>query len=75
MGAMLGRMLRAMARRAVEGDLEALAELRQLQTQLSEAIQLGGQLAHDEAGLSFTEIGDALGISRQAARQRFGGAA
>lgn len=74
MGAMLGRMLRAMARRAGDGDLESLVELRQLSTMLDQAIVDGARQAHDGAGFSWTEIADALGISRQAARQRFGGA-
>lgn len=72
MGAMLARLLRAMARRAGEGDLEALAELRQLQDVLADAIGAAGRAAHDDAGFSFGEIAAALGITRQAARQRFG---
>lgn len=68
--AMAGRVLRALARRAEEGDTEALEGLLQLQTQLSEAITAAGMGLH-EFGYSFTELADVMGVSRQAARQRF----
>lgn len=70
---MIGRMVRALARRAGEGESFALAELVGLQAVLDEAIATAAKAAHDDAGFSWTEIAGELGISRQAARQRFGG--
>lgn len=72
MGAMLSRMLRAMSKRATEGELEALGELRRLRWQIDAAIAEGAQGAHDAFGFSWTEIGRELGITRQAARQMYG---
>lgn len=73
MGAFLARTVRAMARRATEGELEALGELRKLRWQIDAAIAEGAQGAHDgEFQFSWTDIGRELGISRQAARQMYG---
>ena len=64
------RFMRAQGRKAAAGDPDDLLPLIALRAQLEAAITAGteGLL---EQGRSFTEIGDALGISRQAARQRF----
>lgn len=68
------RMLRALARRAGEGDLFALEELGRLEGDAAAALVAGARGAHGMAGgYSWTEIGAELGITRQAARQRFGG--
>jgi hypothetical protein len=72
MGAMLERMIKAMARRATGGELEALGVLRSLRWQIDAAIAEGAQGAHDAFGFSWTEIGNELGITRQAARQMYG---
>lgn len=69
-GAMLRRMARAMVRRAAEGDLEAVSVLAEVHTAIGEAIADGARAAHAR-GYSWTEVGAELGISRQAARQRF----
>lgn len=69
-GAMTNRMMRALARRAAEGDLEAVEQLAELQTKLTEHLRAAAQGAH-AFGYSWTEIADATGTSRQAARQRF----
>lgn len=63
-------MFRALERRAQEGDLEALEALASLGQSLRESTERAGLSAHQH-GYSFTEIGTALGITRQAARQRF----
>lgn len=68
---MIGRMLRALARRASADD-QSLAELVGLRAELDAAIDEAARRAHDDAGFSWTEIGDQLGLTRQAARQRFG---
>lgn len=72
MGAMLDRMIRAMSRRAVGGELEALGVLRELRWKIDAAIAEGAQGAHEAFGFSWTEIGRELGITRQAARQMYG---
>lgn len=73
-GAMAGRVIRALVRRASEGDGEALEQLLSLEAQLSSAIKDAGAGMH-RFGYSFTELGTIAGISRQAARERFGGPA
>jgi len=65
------RFMRALVRRAAEGDTEALEGLVGLQAVLQECITDAGRALHDEAGYSFTELANVLGISRQGARQRF----
>jgi hypothetical protein len=71
-GTMLRRVLRAMVRRATAGDLEALRELHLLELNLLSAVVDAARGAHDgPARYSWTEIAAELGVSRQAARQRF----
>ena len=70
--AFVRRIIRAFARRVATGDVEALSDMVALSTQLDESIgdAVKGLRAH---GYSWTEIADRLGISRQAAHQRWGG--
>lgn len=49
-----------------------LAEARQLQENMEAALLEGVRDAR-RYGASWTDVGDALGVSRQAAQQRFGG--
>lgn len=71
--AMQARMLRAMVRRAAAGDLDALGELVRLEALLSLAVHQAAVALHDAPGLySWSEIAAELGVTRQAARQRFG---
>jgi len=76
---MMSRMIRAHRRRVAAGSAEDLRDLVALRAELDDAIAEGARAlhaGHDGApGLSWTEIAAALGISRQAARQRFGGTA
>lgn len=71
------RMATALVRRAATGDHFALVELHELQAQVQAAvIDAGAQLYlvgdNGPGGvLSWTDIAGELGISRQAARQRF----
>ncbi|GAA1594149.1 hypothetical protein GCM10009678_90380 [Actinomadura kijaniata] len=70
--AFVRRVLRAYSRRIASGDVECLALLVQLDTNLHTAI------AHAVKGLraygySWAEIARPLGITRQAAQQRWGG--
>jgi hypothetical protein len=70
MAAFLRRMARAMARRAADGDLEALSAMAEARAALDAATVEAARGAHSW-GYSWTEIGRELGITRQAARQRF----
>lgn len=66
------RVIRAHARRIATGDVEGLRDLVGLSDLLDQAITdaIQGLRAH---GYSWTEIADRLGITRQAAHQRWGG--
>lgn len=70
MGAFIGRTLRAMVRRAAEGDREVLSVLQAVAADLDRAQVAAARAAHD-FGYSWTDIGREMGITRQAARQRF----
>lgn len=70
---MVTRVLRALVRRAEAGDLEALEQLQRLQREAEAALVAAARAAHGAPGhYSWTEIAYALGVTRQAARQRFG---
>ena len=70
--AFVRRILRAHARRVASGDVEALGDMVALSSVLDDAISdaVVGLRAH---GYSWTEIAQRLGITRQAAHQRWGG--
>jgi hypothetical protein len=65
------RILRAYSRRVAIGDVESLAHLISLSADIDNAIQdaVNGLRA---SGYSWAEIGARLGITRQAAQQRWG---
>ena len=66
------RIIRAHGRRVAAGDVEALRDLVALSANLDEAI--GEAVVGLRAfGYSWSEIGTRLGISKQAAQQRWGG--
>lgn len=67
---MARRVVRALVRRAAEGDSEALEELLKLAELVPAAIHDAGVAMH-RFGYTYTELGDIAGISRQAARERF----
>ena len=65
------RILRAYARRVADGDVEALAAMTGLAQEIDAAI--GQAVTGLRAfGYSWAEIGCRLGITRQAAQQRWG---
>ena len=66
------RIVRAYARRVGSGDVEALAAMVSLAAELDAAIHHAVTELHG-FGYSWTEIGERLGITRQAARQRWAG--
>jgi hypothetical protein len=65
------RILRAYARRIATGDIEALTLMLGLSAEIDDAI---GQAVTGLRGFgySWAEIGSRLGITRQAAQQRWG---
>lgn len=73
-GAMVRRMVRALVRRAAEGDTEALEQLAQLEAELPTATTCAMALMNHNPvqpnAYSFGELAQVLGVSRQAARQR-----
>ncbi|GAA2858359.1 hypothetical protein Acy02nite_22190 [Actinoplanes cyaneus] len=70
--AFVRRIIRAFARRVATGDVEALRDMVGLSDLLDDAITdaVKGLRTH---GYSWAEIADRLGITRQAAHQRWGG--
>ena len=66
------RILRAYARRVADGDVEALTLMLGLSAEIDDAI---GQAVTGLRGFgySWAEIGSRLGVTRQAAQQRWGG--
>ncbi|MFE9872196.1 hypothetical protein ACFYON_16310 [Micromonospora sp. NPDC005686] len=65
------RIIRAHGRRVADGDVEALRDLVTLSTDLDQAIT-DAVIGLRQFGYSWAEIGSRLGISRQAAQQRWG---
>ena len=65
------RVIRAHARRVAAGDVDALADMTTLVTELDEAIAKA-VIGLRKAGYSWAEIGARLGVSHQAAQQRLG---
>ena len=65
------RVLRAYSRRVASGDIDAITEMAAITAEMDTAIRdaITGLRAH---GYSWAEIGARLGITRQAAQQRWG---
>jgi hypothetical protein len=67
------RILRAYARRVADGDVEALASLTALSTEVDAVVRLAvAGLRHKPYSYSWDEIARRLGVSKQAAQQRYG---
>jgi DNA-directed RNA polymerase specialized sigma24 family protein len=73
MGAFALRTLKALARRAGEGDLEALTALREIGAALP-TITTDAMVGAREFGYSLSEIADEMKVSRQAVSTRTAGA-
>ena len=65
------RILRAASKRMGEADPEDLADLVALRDAVDEAIGNAAVAVH-KGGASWAQIGAALGVSKQAAQQRWG---
>jgi hypothetical protein len=70
-GAFIRRILRAYSRRVADGDVEALSLMTGLADELDAAIAEAVKSLRG-CGYSWAEIGSRLGITRQAAQQRWG---
>lgn len=66
------RILRALSARVGDADPEDLAELVAMRAAVDEAIDNAARAVHAN-GASWAQIGAALGVSKQAAQQRWGG--
>jgi hypothetical protein len=67
---MVRRMIRAAGKRVAWADEPELRELVDMRKHLDEAIQHAVERQRDR-GVTWQRIGDALGITRQAAQERF----
>lgn len=70
--AFLRRAIRAFGRRIASGDIDALADAAFLSDQLDAAIKTAIKGLR-ERDYSWADIGRQLGVTRQAAQQRWGG--
>jgi hypothetical protein len=72
--AALRRILRALSRRFEDGDIEQLAALVELRDDVERTVtEAVCGLRHDPTmPASWADLGRALGVSRQAAQQRYG---
>jgi len=66
------RILRAYARRVATGDIDALIQMTTLADDIEIAIR-NAVVGLREFGYSWADIGTRLGVTRQAAQQRWGG--
>jgi len=66
------RILRSYARRVATGDIEALTRMTALADDVETAIR-NAVIGLREHGYSWADIGTRLGVTRQAAQQRWGG--
>ncbi|WP_327580668.1 hypothetical protein OHA25_32030 [Nonomuraea sp. NBC_00507] len=71
--AFLKRIIRAYTKRIAEGDIEALADLTGVVAELDHAIAQAVIQLRAEHGYSWADIARPLGLTRQAAQQRWGG--
>lgn len=70
--AMLRRMIRAGGRRVADADELELEALTALRVELDDAISVAVLGQRESLGRSWAWVGRALGITRQAAQQRYG---
>jgi hypothetical protein len=66
------RILRAYARRIASGDIDALAGMVSFTADIEATIHQVVTDLRDQHGYSWAEIGLRLGVTRQAAQQRWG---
>ena len=71
--AFIQRVIRAHSRRIASGDIDALTGMANLSGDLDHAITEAITALRTRHGYSWADIGTRLGITRQAAQQRWGG--
>src|ERR1700722_20335666 len=69
--AFLSRVIRALTRRVSGGDIDAITDMARLSAELDDAIHQAVTGLRNR-GYSWTDIGARLGVTRQAAQQRYG---
>lgn len=69
---MLRRTIRALGRRVADGDPVDLGAALDLQKELDAVIRSSVKEMRATSGFSWQQIADELGVTRQAAYQRFG---
>jgi len=67
------RVIRAYSRRIAAGDIDAITGMSQLADELDTAIHHAVSRLRARHGYSWADIAARLGITRQAAQQRWGG--
>lgn len=70
--AFAARIVHGLGRRGRQGDLEAMAAFGNLRRLLTEQEEAAARGLHDDHRYSWAEIGQAVGMSRQAAHARWG---
>jgi hypothetical protein len=71
--AFVRRILRAYGRRVADGDVEALASLAALSTEVDAVLRLAvASLRRGPYSYSWSEIAERLGVRKQTAQERFG---
>lgn len=70
--AMVARLVRAAGKRVSTADMDELRALVDLRTELDDVIESAVIAVMDNGGYSWQDIGETLGISRQAAWKRYG---
>ena len=71
--AFLRRIVRAYSRRVAAGDIEAVPDMVRLSDDIDAAIRDAITELRSKHGYSWADIGLRLGVTRQAAQQRWGG--
>ena len=71
--AFLRRVVRAYSRRVAAGDIEAVPDMVRLSNDVDAAIRDAITELRARHGYSWADIGLRLGVTRQAAQQRWGG--
>jgi hypothetical protein len=70
--AFVRRVVRAYGRRVSDKDIEALGEMAAVQRELDTAMRAAVAQLQGSGDYSWADIGRVLGITRQAAQQRYG---
>ncbi len=71
--AFLRRVIRAYSRRVAVGDIEALTDMASIADEIDTAMRDAITGLRSRHGYSWADIAARLGVTRQAAQQRFGG--